>query len=86
MHDKAEDRRWLGPETDGRIGAPNPLLEGSQASPRWLPQSTKFWCKSRTKKPWHFLASWKEIPVKDPKTSTAVFTTITDMKLSTAMT
>ena len=42
MHDKAEDRRWLGLETNGRIGAPNPLLEGSQASPRWLPQSTKF--------------------------------------------
>ena len=33
MHSKIEDKRWLGPKIDRRIGAPNPLLEGLPASP-----------------------------------------------------
>ena len=32
MHGKIGDRRWLGLETDTRIGAPNPPLGGSHAS------------------------------------------------------
>ena len=33
MHSKTGNGRHLGPKTDGRIGAPDPPLEGSPASP-----------------------------------------------------
>ena len=73
MPGRTGDRRWLELETDGKIGTPNPPLEGSQASPCWLPRLIRSWCRSKMIQPWRGLASWKEIPARDLETSIAAF-------------
>ena len=41
-HDRIRGRKWQGLENGGRTGALNPPPRDSQASPHYLPQSTKF--------------------------------------------
>ena len=86
MHGKTWDGRQLEPETDRKIGAPNPQLKGSQVSPCWPPQLIKSWCRSRMIRPWRGLASWREILVKDLETSIVAFMEIIVMTHLNAMT
>ena len=85
-YDKTKGRRWLGSENSGRTRASIPPQGGSQASPRWLPRSTKSWCRSKMKESWHSSASWRGIPIRGSETSTAVFTVTTIMTRLTTMT
>ena len=85
-HGRTRSEILQGMETDGRIGTPNPPLGGSQASPHWLPRSTKSWYKLRTKEPWHFPTSWRETPIRGLETSIAAFIVITIMTHPTAAT
>ena len=68
------DRRWLGLESGERTEALSLLQGSSQDSPHWLPRSTKSWCKLRTKEPWPFLASWREILIRGLEKSIAAST------------
>ena len=60
--------------------------ENSWVSLRWLPWSTRSWCRLRTKEPWRSLASWREIQRRDLETSIATFTVFTAMTQLTVMT
>ena len=68
--------KWQEREIKEMIDNPNPRQGGSQTSPTWIPRLIRTWCRSKMKEPWHFLANWRVIPVRDPRINIVVSTEI----------